>query len=263
MLPARAFEAPCSTAPQRHCKVALGQHVQCGFSALPQGLGSPWARERRSPCQGPWCNKCENAESALDSSFDLVWGGEKLKIAAMAAGGSTSASLGELEAAEAALTAALRDANIAAVFGAPVDPAALPDYLDVISEPKDLGTILEDVEKSLAGDGPYFTAEDVYRDVQLTWRNCLAYNNSPADREMQALCKQSQAVVLREFGKAGLDVGKKASGASPAAPPAHRLRSALRGALWRGAAWAGHPGAGARRCGRRPHGGGQHRGARR
>jgi hypothetical protein len=152
---------------------------------------------------------------ALDSSFDFIWGGEKLKIAAMAAGGATSASLGELEAAEAALTAALRDANIAAVFGAPVDPAVLPDYLDVISEPKDLGTILEDVEKSLAGDGPYFTAEDVYRDVELTWSNCLAYNNSPADREMQLLCKRSQAVVLREFGKAGLDVGKKASG-----PPA-------------------------------------------
>jgi hypothetical protein len=135
----------------------------------------------------------------------------------MAAGGSPAASRAELVAAQAALTAALQDANIAGLFGAPVDPAACPDYLEVVRHPMDLGTVLQGVEKSLQGAGPYLTAADIYRDVELVWSNCLKYNCRPVDKPMAMVCKRCSALVAKEWRKAGLEPPAKGSPGAAAA----------------------------------------------
>jgi len=63
-------------------------------------------------------------------------------------------------------------------FLAPVDVVALaiPDYLQVIKQPMDLGTI----SKKLS-DQEYKRIEDFVEDVRLVWRNCKRYNNETLD----------------------------------------------------------------------------------
>jgi len=129
-----------------------------------------------------------------------------LGFVAMAASPDQEASWSELEASREALAAALADPATDALFGEPVDTAALPDYLTVIQHPKDLGTVLADVEKSLQGAGPYLAASDVYTDVLLVWSNCERYNSRPEDKEIVKVCKRSAALVAREWRKAGLDL---------------------------------------------------------
>ncbi|CAD6266318.1 unnamed protein product [Miscanthus lutarioriparius] len=60
-------------------------------------------------------------------------------------------------------------------FNVPVDPVALeiPDYFDVIDTPMDFGTICQNLER---GD-KYMNSEDVYKDVQFIWDNCIKYNS--------------------------------------------------------------------------------------
>jgi hypothetical protein len=111
----------------------------------------------------------------------------------------------ELEAAREAVAGALKDANTSLLFGEPVDPS-LQGYLDVVKEPKDLGTILADIDGSIDGEGPYHTATDVLRDVQLVWSNCFRYNDRPEDAPIVDQCKASQKVFLREWKKAGLTI---------------------------------------------------------
>lgn len=91
----------------------------------------------------------------------------------------------------------LEDDNARALFGLPVDTTTLPDYLDIIEHPKDLGTILSEVENSLEGNGPYTSAEDALADVRLVWENCLRYNTRPEDKVIISICKQSR----RRFNK--------------------------------------------------------------
>lgn len=68
----------------------------------------------------------------------------------------------------------LRKLPIADPFVEPVDHEGLKldDYLEVIKHPMDLGTIL----RRLEGGGHYDSADGVYRDVELVWRNAMAYN---------------------------------------------------------------------------------------
>ncbi|XP_066326366.1 bromodomain-containing factor 1-like [Miscanthus floridulus] len=60
-------------------------------------------------------------------------------------------------------------------FNVPVDPVALeiPDYFDVIDTPMDFGTVCQNLER---GD-KYMNSEDVYKDVQFIWDNCIKYNS--------------------------------------------------------------------------------------
>ncbi|BBM97304.1 protein MpBromo1 [Marchantia polymorpha subsp. ruderalis] len=85
-------------------------------------------------------------------------------------------------------------------FNEPVDPVALeiPDYLDVIKEPMDLGTIRELLESGTH----YTTAQEVYEDVQLVWSNCRKYNQE-GDPIMDIM-KTAETVFNRHWNAAGL-----------------------------------------------------------
>ncbi|KAG6545208.1 hypothetical protein Mapa_013320 [Marchantia paleacea] len=85
-------------------------------------------------------------------------------------------------------------------FNEPVDPVALeiPDYLDVIKEPMDLGTIREMLESGTH----YTTAQEVYDDVQLVWSNCRKYNQE-GDPIMDIM-KTAETVFNRHWNAAGL-----------------------------------------------------------
>ena len=61
----------------------------------------------------------------------------------------------------------------AALFLRPVDAVALglEDYHTIVTEPMDLGTIEQKLDKS-----GYSSVEDFIRDVRLVWSNALKYN---------------------------------------------------------------------------------------
>ena len=111
---------------------------------------------------------------------------------------------GELEAARRAVAASLLDANVNLIFGSPVDTASLSDYLTIVQTPKDLGTVLEDIDRSLQGSGPYKSASDVLNDISLVWSNCLKYNDRPEDKAIVDICYRSAKLVQNEWNKAGL-----------------------------------------------------------
>lgn len=46
------------------------------------------------------------------------------------------------------------------------------DYFDVVDAPMDFGTICNNLQNGVK----YLNAEDVYKDVQCIWENCLKYN---------------------------------------------------------------------------------------
>ena len=58
-------------------------------------------------------------------------------------------------------------------FSIPVDPVALkiPTYFDVIKNPMDLGTVANNIRS-----GIYTTPSEVYKNIKLTFRNCLTFN---------------------------------------------------------------------------------------
>ena len=64
-------------------------------------------------------------------------------------------------------------------FRDPVDPVAhnVPDYLNVIQDPMDLGTIDRRLrQRGIKPGPPYTTVEEVVRDVRLVFKNCYTYN---------------------------------------------------------------------------------------
>ncbi|PRW57142.1 transcription factor GTE8-like [Chlorella sorokiniana] len=61
--------------------------------------------------------------------------------------------------------------NVERVFGGPVDTVLYSDYLQVVQQPMDLGTI----QKRLS-DGAYDSPLQFCDDVRLVWSNCLRYN---------------------------------------------------------------------------------------
>jgi len=68
--------------------------------------------------------------------------------------------------------------KFAGPFVTPVDPVALqiPDYLDVIKNPMDLGTV---EDKLLHGE--YENVDEMADDVNLVWFNCEMYNGKDHD----------------------------------------------------------------------------------
>ena len=69
------------------------------------------------------------------------------------------------------------------VFAKPVDPVALnlPDYLNVVKKPMDLGTI----QSKLAEDS-YLTVRDFVKDVRLVWANAMLFNKSETETHQMA-----------------------------------------------------------------------------
>lgn len=57
------------------------------------------------------------------------------------------------------------------MFNKPVQAKHAPGYFEKIKEPKDLGTIFNNLK-----DGIYSTAHQVRKDVTLVWKNCLIFN---------------------------------------------------------------------------------------
>lgn len=70
------------------------------------------------------------------------------------------------------------------VFGAPVDPVALglPDYLEIVKVPMDLGTIMKRLDQ-----GSYRDFHNFINDVHLTFDNAMLYN--PKNSDVYALAK--------------------------------------------------------------------------
>lgn len=63
-------------------------------------------------------------------------------------------------------------------FRAPVDwkGLGLVDYLTIVKQPMDLGTIKSKIEAD-----KYNTIEDIAFDVRLVWRNCMLYNRDGSE----------------------------------------------------------------------------------
>ena len=64
-------------------------------------------------------------------------------------------------------------------FRDPVDPVAhnVPDYLNVITEPMDLGTIERRLrQKGIKPGPPYTSIDEFVKDVRLVFKNCFTYN---------------------------------------------------------------------------------------
>lgn len=85
-------------------------------------------------------------------------------------------------------------------FTSPVDPIAMeiPDYVEIIKEPMDLGT----VQENLTGK-KYAQHEDFAKDVRLIFRNAMTYNESPDHAVHQAaaaLTKDFDEQWGRRFG---------------------------------------------------------------
>jgi hypothetical protein len=61
--------------------------------------------------------------------------------------------------------------QLAQLFTAPVDPHQVPDYLQIIKNPMDLGTAAQKLRS-----GQYPAMLDCTRDVRFIWSNCRMYN---------------------------------------------------------------------------------------
>eukprot|EP00306_Pavlova_sp_CCMP459_P010568 CAMPEP_0185183634 /NCGR_PEP_ID=MMETSP1140-20130426/2097_1 /TAXON_ID=298111 /ORGANISM="Pavlova sp., Strain CCMP459" /LENGTH=325 /DNA_ID=CAMNT_0027749659 /DNA_START=14 /DNA_END=991 /DNA_ORIENTATION=+ len=106
---------------------------------------------------------------------------------------------------------AIRKLPNADAFNEPVDweGLKLDDYLDVIKEPMDLGTILRNLEA-----GFYTNVEGVFQHIDLVWRNAMIYNmeGSPvheAAKKLKALSEKKFSELLKESGEGSiLDAAK-------------------------------------------------------
>ena len=96
------------------------------------------------------------------------------------------------------------------LFNQPVDPEALgiPNYLDVVKQPMDLGTIynrLSAGEQQKWQKCEYKTAREVYRDVSQVWDNCVLYNSRDVDKPTREAALEVKDVFDRNWKEAGLD----------------------------------------------------------
>ena len=96
------------------------------------------------------------------------------------------------------------------LFNQPVDPETLgiPNYLDVVKRPIDLGTIhnrLSSGEQHSWQKSEYKTAREVYRDVSQVWDNCVLYNSREVDKPTRQAALEVKAVFEQNWKEAGLD----------------------------------------------------------
>ena len=78
-------------------------------------------------------------------------------------------------------------------FLVPVDPIQLnlPDYLDVIKNPMDLGTIANKIKKK-----EYLTHYSFVHDLNLVWDNCIFYNGEHTDIGKWAIMLKKTSIEL-------------------------------------------------------------------
>lgn len=71
------------------------------------------------------------------------------------------------------MVCALMSRRESEAFHEPVDwkGMGLKDYLEIVKNPIDLGTIKKNIE-----DRKYQTAEEIAQDIRLVWYNCMLYN---------------------------------------------------------------------------------------
>jgi len=95
------------------------------------------------------------------------------------------------------LTNLMKD-KLAWWFLQPVDPVAhgCPNYLEVIKEPMDLGTVMA----RLSSGKVYESAEQMARDVRLIWSNCKRYNEPESELSLMASKLQAkfEEIIARE-----------------------------------------------------------------
>lgn len=93
------------------------------------------------------------------------------------------------------------NAAYADIFKEPVDVKRfnIPDYNKIILHPMDMGTVSKKFK-----DGRYKTPEEIYRDVELCYTNCMTYNPegtyyNQAARQLLAEFKGQYAVAKRKY----------------------------------------------------------------
>lgn len=86
------------------------------------------------------------------------------------------------------------------IFHEAVDPVKLniPDYLEIIKKPMDLGTI-----KKKLNNNAYDTVERFFSDVKQVFKNCRIYN--PSDSDVVFMCNQVATVFTQQIKLLGLD----------------------------------------------------------
>lgn len=95
------------------------------------------------------------------------------------------------------------------IFLEPVDTTEVADYLDVIKNPMDLGTMRKKLKQ-----GEYSTLEELEDDFDLMCRNCLTYNNKETIFYRSGVRMKDNGGIIfraarRELERAGLiEVGK-------------------------------------------------------
>ena len=95
------------------------------------------------------------------------------------------------------------------LFNQPVDPEALgiPNYLDVVKQPMDLGTIFDKLVESEQQDWQqctYQSAEQVLRDASLVWSNCVMFNNREVDKPTRDAALEVKDIFEAKWKEAGL-----------------------------------------------------------
>ncbi|KAL8984908.1 MAG: hypothetical protein Q9177_004582 [Variospora cf. flavescens] len=105
-------------------------------------------------------------------------------------------------------------AALVAPFLTPVDPVALniPDYLQIIKKPMDMGTVKEKLDK-----GQYENAKEFEMDMKLVFKNARTYN--PPDHPVHIQAKQLDDYFDREMAqkRAWIEANSPVSGPHSAA----------------------------------------------
>ncbi|XP_052860657.1 bromodomain-containing protein homolog [Anopheles cruzii] len=103
------------------------------------------------------------------------------------------------------------------IFREPVDIDEVPDYMDIVKHPMDLGTMRQKLKR-----GMYVRIEDLEQDFGLMIRNCLAYNNKDTMFYRAGVrMRDAGAIVFRtvrkELERSGMF--QKATPVAVSAPP--------------------------------------------
>jgi len=85
------------------------------------------------------------------------------------------------------------------VFNVPVDPVelGLPDYLDIIKKPMDLGTIQKKIDRG--DNGQYHSIGEFCADVNLTFDNAILYNEEGS--VVHSMAKELKTMFVEEHKK--------------------------------------------------------------
>ncbi len=115
----------------------------------------------------------------------------------------------QLQAAKKVVQDVLKNKIARGLFGEPVDTTVHTTYLKVIKKPMDLGTVLSRFslgEQPSRGRerGTYRTVQEVLRDVNLVWANCLEYNCQPQDEPTRKMCDDTRNLFATKWHAAGL-----------------------------------------------------------